>query len=133
MNKANIISAGKMMAIVVMLFGVLYCVAAFVPSIHESFGELSPEIYKALSLCLLIVGGLFFISGVLLEVMFSKAYRNPAVGMPVLILGTLVAVCGIVSLAFIYRNPVSWMTAILGIAIFIDALCLKIVLTKTVK
>jgi ABC-type Na+ efflux pump permease subunit len=122
-----------MMAIVTMLFGILYCAASSVPSIIENFDEFPSGLLRALPCYILIVGILFIISGAGLAAMFPKADDNPALGTPILILGTLIAVCAILSLVFIYRNPVSWMTGILGLAVFIDSLCLKIYLSKDGK
>ena len=115
-----------MMAIVVMLFGVLHCTASFTPGIQEGLGRLAPGTFRAVPFFDFITGGLLFVLGLGLLVMFGKAERKSALDTPILIVGTLVAVCGILSVAFVYRNPFSWMTAILGLAVFIDSLCLKL-------
>ncbi len=129
MYKPNIISAGKMMAIAVMLFGVLYFAAAWAP-VQEGLEALAPGTFQAVPYYACLAGGLLLVLGLLLLVMLGKADRKPSLDTPILIAGTLVALCGILSVVLVYRNPFSWMTAILGLAVFIDSLCLKLLKNK---
>ncbi len=132
MYKPNIISAGKMMAIVVMLFGVLHFAASYAP-VQEGLGTLAPGTFKAVPFYTYLAGALLVFLGGVLLVLFVQAGGKRSLETPILVVGTLIAVCGILSVAFVYRNPFSWMTAILGLAVFIDSLCLKLVDSKKYK
>ena len=133
MHQPNIISAGKMMAYVLTLFGIMQCGATFAPYFQEGIAGLEPELFRNMLFYSFMCGGVLIISGVLLTVMFGKAAKSPDFGSPILILGTFVAIYGILSVAFMYRNPFSWMIAILCLAIFIDALCLKLSIDQNKK
>lgn len=112
-----------MMAMVLMLFGVIHTGSAFVPISQESLIPLLPQTARILSLT---GGAALLVCGLCLLVLFLKTDKNRSLDTPILIAGTLAAVCGILFVTFFYLNPLSWMTVILTVAIFIDALCLKL-------
>lgn len=127
MFRQNIISAGKMMAMVLMLFGVIHSGGAFMPLSQESLIRLQPQIFRAV---MLAGGAALFACGLCLLILFWKTDKNRALDTPILIAGTLTALCGILFVTFFYLNPFAWMTVILALAIFIDTLCLKLVIYK---
>ncbi len=114
------------MAIVIVLFGMLLAGATFTPYIREGIVPLLPERFNLPPWFILGCGAALFVCGVALVVMFGKSENDPALGTPILAVGTLVALVGILCAALFYMSPFSWMIAILGLAVFIDALCLKI-------
>ncbi len=122
MYKPNIISAGKMMAIVVMLFGVLHVASSFAP-VHA---ELVAGRLETVPHYSVIAGALLLGMGIALLVLFGMADRKPSLDTPILVIGTLIAICGVLAVALVYKNPFSWMTGILGLAVFINSLCLKL-------
>lgn len=126
MFQSNIISAGKMMAYVLMMFGVLQCAATFTPYVREDLPAMSHQIHLSLLFYSLMSGAIMLFCGILLVVMFGKVAGTPAMGTPVLMVGTFVFIYGILATGFMYRNPFAWMMAILGLAIFVDTLCLKL-------
>lgn len=156
MNLSNIISAGRMMAVVLSLLGTIYGAMAFVQMRDGMEWEIT--IGVAMLLCGQILMLLF---GRLTQKMASDTSHphspdatdtqlhdnlpqspgtpgsSPAdtpcpkpLGTTILVFGTLVMLSGVAGAVMVWRNPLSWMTAIVGIAIFIDALCLRIALSQ---
>lgn len=138
MNMQNIVSAGKMMAIVAVLLGAVFCGATLAPYLScghgffDAFKALGtpdpsyPVMFGVVPLYSVLFGVALTVCGVVLLATFGRAAGRPALGTLVLVFGTLTALLGVVAVALVYRSPFSWMTAIVGLAIFIDALCLKI-------
>lgn len=125
------------MAIVVALLGAMFCGAALTPLIVrgslDHIGEVGPagpgEMF-GVPLYGVLFGGALVVCGLVLTTAFGLAAKRPALGNLVLVFGTLVAVLGVFAAVVAYHTPFSWMTAIVGLAIFIDALCLRIVLSQ---
>ena len=61
----------------------------------------------------------------------GSAPRLSSLGGAILVLGTLVFLLGAGGVATDRVDPFSWMMAIVGLAIFIDALCLGISLSSS--
>lgn len=137
MNRQNIISAGRMMAIVVALLGAMYCGTALAPLVVGS-GDgiagaqvLQPGMFGIAPVWNLLSGAVLIVLGLVMMPSFGRAERHPALATVILVAASLTALLGVVSVAFVWLNPFSWMTAIVGLAIFIDALCLKINLSRS--
>ncbi len=140
MNRQNIISAGKMMAIVVALLGAMFCGAALAPVLGGG-GDLNALsnpttsggewLFGIAPLYNILFGVTLIVCGLVLTSTFGLAERRPVLATLILVFGTLTALLGILAVAFVYRNPFSWMTGIVGLAIFIDALCLGISLSSS--
>ncbi|MDR2891171.1 MAG: hypothetical protein LBV18_06185 [Alistipes sp.] len=129
MNRQNIIAAGRMMAIVVALLGAMYCGVAVAPLIGSDpglVGMLRPGVFGVAPLWSVVSGGVLIVCGLAMMATFGRAERRPSLASVVLAVASLVAAVGIAAVAVVYINPFSWMAAIVGLAIFIDALCLKI-------
>ena len=99
-----------MMSIVAALLGVAFCVTPL-----ESY-------HVALGVAMLVCG-------VAMVAMFALVARQPSLAIPVLVLASVTAILGIAAVV-VYRNPFSWMAAMVGMAILIDAVCLKINLAR---
>lgn len=114
-----------MMSIVVALLGAVYCGMAIAQiSVHQQIMlGVEPRYY-------VIFGVILVASGLVMMPSFGLAQRLRWLGDVVLTAASLTALVGICAIVFVYRNPFSWMTAILSIALLIDAVCLKIVLRK---
>ncbi len=113
MNLHNIVSAGRMMSIVVALLGAFHCGAAFA--------------MKPATLAWDIALGIAVVAcGLVLVVMIPLAERRRGIATAVLVIGTLLAFLGVATVSLDWPDPFSWMLAIVGLAIFIDTLCLKI-------
>ncbi len=122
MNLQNIISAGRMMSVVLSLLGAIFGVVSFVripdgPELEMAFGVLLLFCGQAL---MLLIGRLAR------KISASDPSHRNSLGTATLAVGTLVASLGTASAALAWRDPFSWMFAIVGLAIFIDTLCLKI-------
>ena len=78
----------------------------------------------------LLSGAVLIVLGLVMMTTFGRAVRHPALATVVLVAASLTALLGVVSVAFVWLNPFSWMTAIVSLAIFIDALCLKLSLSR---
>jgi peptidoglycan/LPS O-acetylase OafA/YrhL len=113
MNLQNIISAGRMMSIVVSLLGAFHC----------GVSVALERVVMALDIAL---GAGFIACGLVLMVMIPRSQRRCSLAAPILALGTLTMLLGAVAVIISWRDPFSWMMAVLGVAIFIDTLCLKI-------
>ncbi len=114
MNLQNIVSAGRMMSIVMALLGTFLCGVSFKPGAPAMF--------------MIAFGVTLIIFGLALVVMIPLAERRRGMPTVVLALGTLQATLSVAT-ATTEPHPVSWMVAIVAIAIFIDVLCLKIQLS----
>ena len=123
-----------MMAIVVALLGAFRCGAVFALK-HDGTGWN------------IVFGAMFVVFGLALLVMFRRVAQMMAsgamagtgiakhlprivsLGTAILALGTLTMLSGAAGAVVAWHNPFSWMTAIVGIAIFVDTLCLRISLS----
>jgi uncharacterized membrane protein len=72
------------------------------------------------------VGAAFVACGLTLVVLFGRAERSGTHGAAVFAVGIIAMLLGGAAVALALRDPFSWMMAIVGLAIFIDALCLKL-------
>jgi hypothetical protein len=137
MNLQNIVSAGQMMAIVVALLGAFDCGTAYALS-----GGMVWD---------MAFGAAFVACGLALTVLFGRVARRSAfetsdstdggnvsgevrllpLGRAILVIGTLVVLLGGGGAAADWSSPFAWMMAIVGLAIFIDALCLHISLSRS--
>ncbi len=128
-----------MIAIVVALLGAFNCGAAFALRGEGMIWNI-------------VLGTAFVVCGLALMVMLGRVARyvdpatdavadadltpctslpRPAIqGTAILAVGTLVMLLGVVDVSLGWRDPFSWMTALVGIVIFIDALCLRISLSQ---
>jgi hypothetical protein len=61
--------------------------------------------------------------------MFAVVGRRPVLAIPVLVVSIVAFALGIAAVV-LYGNPFSWMAAIVGTVILIDAICLKISLSQ---
>lgn len=129
MKNSNIIAAGKMISIALILLGVIICVATFT-YFNQGLAGLSTQTHHEALYSNLICGLSFLFSGVLLAVMFPKAEHHPALANPILILGIFVCISGIAAVVFMPHNPFTWIMALVAVPMFIDTLCLKINLSK---
>lgn len=122
-----------MMAIVVALLGAMYCGAAIAPFMGSdlSLAEITtPGVFGIAPLWNIVFGAVLVVCGLVMMTTFRSAEKRRPLAVVVLVAASLVAVMGIVAVAVVYLNPFSWMTAIVGLAIFIDALCYKINLAR---
>ncbi len=124
-----------MISIVVALLGAFNCGAAFALR-HEGM------VWN------IVLGAAFIACGLVLMVLLRRVarYVDPAngtdseaafssprpalLGTAILSVGTLVMLLGVVDVSLGWRDPFSWMTALVGIVIFIDVLCLRISLSR---
>ncbi len=91
---------------------------------------MQPGMFGVAPLWGLVSGAVLIVLGLVMMTTFGRAVRHPALATVVLVAASLTALLGVVSVAFVWLNPFSWMTAIVGLAIFIDALCLKLSLSR---
>jgi drug/metabolite transporter (DMT)-like permease len=105
-----------MMSIVVALLGAFHCGAA--AALHHDGMVWG-----------IALGAAFIVCGLVLVVMFGRAEGRPRLGWPILLVAILSAIIGVVAVMIVPGDPFSWMMCVLGAAIFIDALCLKISLS----
>ena len=139
MNLQNIISAGRMIAIVVALLGAFNCGAAFALRGERMVWNI-------------VLGAAFIVCGLALIVMLGHVGRRTdsgtdvgagvdtkatpssprlsLMGTTIFATGTFVMLFGVVDVSLGWRDPFSWMTALVGIVIFIDVLCLRISLSQ---
>lgn len=125
MNNSNIIAAGRMISIALMLLGIIICVATFT-YFRAKLTILDPATLNEALYSNLISGLVMFAGGLLLAVMFPKAEKYPVLADPILILGIFVLIDGVSALCFMPHNPFTWIMALICIPMFITTLCLKI-------
>lgn len=125
MNNSNIIAAGRMISIALVLLGIIICVATFT-YFREKLTILDPATLNEALYSNLVSGVAMLLCGLLLAVMFPKAERYPVLSTPVLILGIFVLIDGISAVCFMPHNPFTWIMALICIPMFITTLCLKI-------
>ena len=113
MNLQNIISAGRMMSIVLALLGAFRCGAAFALGGETMLWDIA--LGAALTVC-----------GLALVIMIPRAESRRGMASLTLAVGVLLAFMGAGAVALEWPDPFSWMIAIVGVAIFVDTLCLYI-------
>lgn len=129
MKNSNIIAAGRMLSIALILLGVIVCAGTFT-YFRAGLGALAPAILAETLYASLIYGASMILCGVLLMTMFPLAERFPPVANPVLVIGVFVAAAGIAAVAVMPGNPFYWIMALICVPVFIDTLCLKINLDR---
>jgi peptidoglycan/LPS O-acetylase OafA/YrhL len=102
-----------MMAIVVALLGAFYCgtTVALAPD----------DMLRGI-----LFGGAFMACGLALVVMIPRSERQPKLAPAVLAVGVLTLFLGVGAAILSWRDPFSWMMAILGLTICIDTICLAV-------
>jgi uncharacterized membrane protein len=129
MNTSNIVAAGKMLAIALILIGIVVCVATFL-YFGEKLGSLdSTTMHEAFFSNMVSGLGILF-SSIALVVMFPKAPQNHILVNPILIIGIFILLVGVAAFCMMPRNPFTWIMALVCIPMFITALCLKINLSQ---
>ncbi len=108
MNLQNIISAGRMIAMVVTLMGTL-----------------SPGLMQLTLVWNVVFGVAFLGLAIAIQILLSWAERF---GTTILVLGSLTLLVGILAVVLTPLSPFAWMTALVALTLFIDTLCLKIAL-----
>jgi peptidoglycan/LPS O-acetylase OafA/YrhL len=102
-----------MMAIVVALLGAFHCGAtAALAREGMEWG--------------IVLGGAFIVCGLALVVMIPRSERRRALAAWTLVVGTLTMALGAAAVVIAPSSPFSWMMCVLGVAVFIDTLCLEI-------
>jgi uncharacterized membrane protein len=129
MNTSNIISAGKMLAIALMLIGIIICVATFL-YFGEKLTALDSETIREALFSNIMSGLAILFSSIALVVMFPRAERHPVLADPILIMGIFILIVGVSAFCIMPTNPFTWIMAVVCIPMFITALCLKINLAK---
>jgi hypothetical protein len=139
MNRQNIISAGKMMAIVVSLLGAMFCGAALIPLIGDGLANVdvhqwidTPQrgLFGVAPLWNILFGAMIIVCGLVMNPSFGRAERRSGFATLALVAALITLILGLLAVIFVYRNPFAWMTAIVGMAVSVDAICLVIVLKK---
>lgn len=102
-----------MMAIVIALLGAFHCGATFALDPATMTRDIA-------------FGVVLVACGLALVVLIPFSKRHRGIATAVLAIGTLLALFGVVAVVLNWPDPFSWMLAIVGTAIFIDTLCLKI-------
>jgi hypothetical protein len=123
-----------MMSIVMALLGAMFCGAALTPLIGGSgwggwSGWLDASqagLFGVAPLWNVLFGAVLTICALIMIPAFGRSEKRLSGATIALIISSVTAVFGIVAVALVYRNPFSWMTAVTSLAIFIDAVCLKI-------
>jgi hypothetical protein len=72
MKKNKLTTAGKSLAIIVLVIGIIHVIATFTPLIQEGIGCLDNENLKAMTFMSLMCGGAFLLSGLLLFLLLKK-------------------------------------------------------------
>jgi hypothetical protein len=121
MNLQNIISAGRMISIVAALLGAFHCGAAFAVGGGGTFA-----MEGCAGVLDLTFGAAFIVCGLALVIMIPRAAGHAGYAVASLIAGTLVALVGTAAVVLTPHDPFSWMIGTVGLAIFIDTLCLKV-------
>ncbi len=123
-----------MMAIVVALLGAFHCGATFAQARGDMVWNIAPGIaFVACGLALMVMFGRVARKTSLdagADIDRSPALPVAPLGTAILVVGTLVALLGAVGAVLAWRDPFSWMMAIVGLVVFIDALCLRISLSS---
>lgn len=129
MKNSNIIAAGKMIAIALMILGTIVCIATFT-YFKADLSCLPGATLREALFSNLIAGLVLFFCGLVLFILFPRAERSPALADPLLALGIFVAIDGITAVVFMPHNAFTWIMALVAVPMFIDTLCLKINLSK---
>lgn len=125
MNTSNIVAAGKMLSIALIVIGIIISVATFL-YFGEKLAGLDRATMREALFSNLVYGLAILFSGVALAVMFPKAEQHPVLADPILILGIFVLIDGLGALCLMLRNPFTWIMALICVPMFITTLCLKI-------
>jgi hypothetical protein len=129
MNTSNIVAAGKMLAIALILIGIVVCVTTFLYS-DEKLETLDQTTIHELFYSNIVSGLAILFSSIALIMMLPRAPRNRVLANPILIIGIFVLLAGVVPFCIMPRNPFTWIMALVCIPMFITTLCLKINLSK---
>jgi hypothetical protein len=119
MNTSNIVAAGKMLAIALILIGIVVCVTTFLYS-DEKLEALDQTTKHKLFYSNIVSG----LSSIALIMMLPRAPRNRVLANPILIIGIFVLLAGVVPFCIIPRNPLTWIMVFECIPMFITTLCL---------
>jgi hypothetical protein len=125
MRTSNIIAAGKMLAIALILIGIVICIATFF-YFGDKLSLLDSTTLSEAIFSNIVCGLAVLMSAIALLVMFSRAEKHRVLATPILILGIFMFMVGIGAFCMMPRNPFTWIMALVCTPMFITALCLKI-------
>lgn len=125
MNTEKLISIGKIIAIAILILGIVHNVATFTPLIQDGLKSLDVANQNAIIYMSLICGSSLIVCGLLLFLFLKKIKEIPYLKSAILIIGTFVAVNGILSVVYMFDNPFAWIALALNLSMFLIAVGLK--------
>ena len=128
MNIKNLISFGKITAIAIMCLGIIHDIATYTPLIRGGILCLHPDTQNALLYMSLICGTAFILSGILLFMHLKGLEKNPILISPILVISIFLAISGLLSVLYMFKNPFAWIALFLNLAMFFITIRLKTIL-----
>ncbi|NDV68712.1 hypothetical protein [Dysgonomonas sp. 25] len=117
--------AGKIIAVLIAILGIIHVGATFSPMIGGGLGCLDAGMYDAMIYMSLMCGTLLILCGLLLFLMLGKMQEIPYMKKLSLIVSIFSNINGVLSVIYMYDNPFAWAVFVLGLAMFVVVLLLR--------
>lgn len=108
MKKNRLIFLGKIMALIILIFGIIHDIATFTPIMRGGMECLSDGHMRVVIFNSLVCGTSLILSGAVILILLGKLERYLFVRLPVLITGLFLLGCGILALLSMPANPFAW-------------------------
>lgn len=122
MKTNRIFCVGKILAILIGVLGVVHNIATFSPLIQDGLKCVEQDVLQAMVYMSLICGTSLILCGILLLVLLEKTKKTPSLTIPLLIIGTFLALNGILSVVCMSDNPFAWAAFVLNLSTFMVTL-----------
>jgi hypothetical protein len=133
MNTNKLITLGKSFAVAILVLGVIHDVATYTPMIKGSLTCLPHGGLKAMIYMSLICGSSFILNGIILILLLNKVRQFPFLNPVMIVIGSFLAVSGILSIVYMFDNPFAWLTLFLNLGMFFIIIGLQIKLNKKLR
>lgn len=125
MKTEKLIQVGKIIAIAILILGIVHDVATFTPLIQGGLAALDVANQNAMIYMSLMCGASLIVCGLLLYVFLKKVTEIPFLKSAMLIIGTFVAINGVLSVVYMFDNPFAWLALVLNLSMFFITIGLK--------
>ncbi len=115
MNTKKLISIGKSLAVAILILGIIHDIATFTPVIQGGLTCLASSDFKAVVYISLICGTSLILCGLLLILLFKKVEQFSFLVLHILVIGTFLAINGILAVVSVIENPFGWIALLLSL------------------
>ncbi|RPH33721.1 MAG: hypothetical protein EHM93_03545 [Bacteroidales bacterium] len=118
MKFSNLISMGRIIALLILVLGVIHDIATYTPLVQGGLSCLTPPNLRAMLYMSLVCGTSLILSGLIIYLQLKRIQEYPVVIDSTLLIGAFLALTGVFSVIYMFDNPFAWLALILNVLMF---------------